>query len=203
MKRRYVFLISSICVILLVFGFLYGYNIADRIGKKPENIPSNEGIQGNTNNINNFEEDIPIIKTDDEYVTPNTTIEYIFYYLKCGHNVKKVSAASKDMVNLSKEKFISSINRNHPDWRVTKFSYKNIVIEIDKDQLCPNHYVIGVKDEKIAIYRIDSEGELVLESVLSDTSITMLKPIDQQKLRDGIIVDSKEEISRILENFIS
>ncbi len=203
MKKRIVFLISSICVILLVFGFLYGYNIAGRIGKKPESTPSEGGIHGNINNTPSSEEDISIIKPDDDYVTPNTTIEYIFYYLKCGHKVKKVSKASKDMVNLSEEKFISSIKRSHPDWRVTSFSYKNIVIEIDKEHLCPNHYVIGVKDDNIAIYKIDIEGELVLDSVLSDTSISLLKPIDQQRLKEGIIVDSKEEISRILEDFIS
>lgn len=203
MRKRAVLLISSICVILLVFGFIYGYNIAGKIGKKPESTPSENGIHGNVNNNPNSEEDISIIKNEDDYVTPNTSIEYIFYYLKCGHQVKKVSKASRDMVNLSKEKFISSINRSHPDWRVTSFSHKNIVIEIDKEHLCPNHYVIGVKDDNIAIYKIDIEGELVLDSVLTDTSISLLTPIDQQKLKDGIIVDSKEEISRILEDFIS
>ncbi len=201
MRKKHIFLIGSICILLLIFGFLYGYNIADRIGKKPNDI--SEDTEGDTNDTSNLGEDVSIIKTDDEYVTPNTTIEYIFYYLKCGHNVKKVSKASKDMINLNEEKFISYIKQSHPHWRVTYFSYENIIIEIDKEHLCPNHYVIGVKDDKIAIYKIDDEGELVLDSVLSDTSIKRLKFVDQQRLKEGIIVDSKEDISRIIEDFIS
>lgn len=201
MRKKHIFLIGSICIILLIFGFLYGYNVADRIGKKPNDI--SEDTEEDNNDTSNLGENVSIINTEDEYVTPNTTIEYIFYYLKCGHKIKKVSKASKDMINLNEEKFISHIKQSHPHWRVTDFSYENIIIEIDKEHLCPNHYVIGVKDDKIAIYKINDEGELVLDSVLSDTSIKRLKFIDQQRLREGIIVDSKEDISRIIEDFIS
>ena len=43
----------------------------------------------------------------------------------------------------------------------------------------------------------------VLDKVFDDYPISLLKEIDQKKLKEGIRVDSLEELSDVLENFIS
>ncbi|MFA7412600.1 MAG: BofC C-terminal domain-containing protein, partial [Tissierellaceae bacterium] len=74
---------------------------------------------------------------------------------------------------------------------------------ITKNHLCENHYVIGEKDGNIAIYRIDENGERKLETFFPDYPISLLMEIDQNKLIEGIVIDSQEELSDVLENFIS
>ncbi len=203
MKKRHIISISIICVVLMILGFFYGYKFAYRVGKKPKDIAPYNDTEGNMGNYENLDNDMPIIKSDNRYISPNTTIEYIIYYLQCGHHEKKVGKATSDMINMNEDMFKSFIQRHNPSWRVTSFSHEKVVIEIDKDQLCKNHYVIGVKDGKIAIFKIDDNGERVLHSILQNAPISMLKTIDQERLKKGIVVNSKEDISNILENFIS
>ncbi|MTI47800.1 BofC C-terminal domain-containing protein [Sporosalibacterium faouarense] len=204
MKKKYIFTISILCVILTIIGFAYGYNLAGkRLNKDAKPNTPNEELQGMLDKGDILSDDLPLIKRDENYISPNTTIEYVIYYLKCGDKVTKIGRPSNDIVNMNKEGFVALINRSHSNWRVVSFSTEKVVIEIDKDQLCPNHFVIGVEDGKIAIYKINEDGDKVLEKVLENAPISMLKATDQQKLKEGIIVNSEEEISDILENFIS
>lgn len=204
MKRSHILAISVVCIIMMVVGFTYGYSfLSERFnGNAKPNTPNNQG-QNNIDEGDGLTDNLVMVEGNDQYISPNTTIEYVIYYLQCGHKVEKTGKASNDIINLNEEGLQSFINRSHPNWRVTLFSSERVVIEIDKDQLCSNHYIIGVKDGKIAIFEVNEDGERVLDKVLENAPISMLKLVDQEKLKQGIIVNSKEEISDILENFIS
>lgn len=95
------------------------------------------------------------------------------------------------------------MKKNHSDMRIISFSVANIVLGESRDTLCPNHYIIGESEGKIAVYRISDTGEKILFKIFKDYSLSLLKEIDQEKLKKGIVVDTEEEISDVLENFIS
>lgn len=53
------------------------------------------------------------------------------------------------------------------------------------------------------MFSIDEEGSRVLERVFENNHINILQEIDREKITNGIVVDSQDELSEILENFIS
>ena len=61
---------------------------------------------------------------------------------------------------------------------------------------------MGEADNKVAIYKIDENGERYVYKIFDDYPIALLKS-RPEKLQEGIVVDSEEELSDVLENFIS
>ena len=104
---------------------------------------------------------------------------------------------------MTEKQYREYIKENYPNIKIISFSISEIVLREERDHLCENHYIIGQSDGKIAIYGIDENGERFLNKIFNDYSISLLKKIDQEKLTKGIVVDSEEELSDVLENFIS
>ncbi len=208
--------ISVASIILLFLGFTVvgifsGYYIGSRkISEKP-----NSQIENTENNLNNLEKisDNDLRLDDDknyetgsvdgEIIGPNTIIEYRTYYTECKHEIIETSNPEKHIINMTKESFEGFIKSNHPKWDVEDFSHEKIIILIEKNHLCQNHYVIGEKNGKIAVFRIDENVERVLDQIYNDAPISLLKEIDQEKIIKGIVTDSKEELSDKLEDYIS
>ncbi|TAH62993.1 MAG: hypothetical protein EWM50_04230, partial [Gottschalkiaceae bacterium] len=122
---------------------------------------------------------------------------------ECNHEIIETRLPEQNMINMTKERFEVFIINNHPKWKVELFSHNKITLFIEKNHLCQNHYVIGEKNGKIAVFRINEYGERILEKVYNDAPISLLKEIDQEKIKRGIVTDNKEELSDILENYIS
>ncbi len=147
-------------------------------------------------------EDLEIIQ-EVERITPNTFIEIRIHYKKCNHNITKLNEKDNNIVNMTEEEYKAYLRENYPNVKLIKFSSKEILLEEERNHLCPNHYIIGEHEGKVAVFKIDDNGQMYLDKVFADYPITLLKKIDQEKLREGIIVDSEEELSDVLENFIS
>ncbi|RKD34666.1 BofC C-terminal domain-containing protein [Thermohalobacter berrensis] len=198
------FSIFTACLVLFIIGFLVTYFIEnDNISEKPFNQIS-ESNQNNNNKPKENEnvKDMIISEENPVIISPNTYIEYDTYYTECGDVIKERKKVDENLVNMTEAQFREYISQEHPYWKISTFTNKKIVIDIKKEQLCPKHYIIGVKDNKIAIYRVDENGKRVIYQII-DKDVTLLKKVDQEKLKKGIIVNSKEEIGNILENFIS
>ncbi|EOD00677.1 BofC C-terminal domain-containing protein [Caldisalinibacter kiritimatiensis] len=194
MKKVSILSLAITCLIVAFFSFMIGYFVID-VQKNEK--PPNE-IIGSEEKDNEIE----INAKDDVYIGPNTDIEYITHYLKCNHYKSEVKNPDIKMINMDEEEFKNYIHSINQEWKVALFSHDRVVIKIEKEHLCPNHYIIGVKDEKIAIFKINKNGERKPYKIIN-VSITTLKKIDQEKLKKGIIVDSEDKITDVLENFIS
>ena len=125
------------------------------------------------------------------------------YYKKCGHTVINVDKVDNNIINMQKNQLENYLKENYTNIRLVSFSVEKIVLYEEKDCLCMNHYVIGESQGKIAIYKIDENGERVLDRIFNDAPVSMLKEVDQEKIKEGIVVDSEDELSNVLENFIS
>lgn len=211
MRRIPAISIVFVCILLISVGMIMGYFFGMKnINQKPN--PQNDIAQNNSqtdnprnNDLNSIDpiDDFELSQIEDEYIGPNTKITYMTIYLECNHSIEQIKSPEKDMVNMKKDQFEEYINNNFPNWKVTSFSHDLITINIEKNHLCPNHYVVGEKDGKIAIYKINENGERRLDKIIDNSHVSLLKEIDQKKLEKGIVVDSIDEISEILENFIS
>jgi len=151
---------------------------------------------------NNHIDDMEIIQEEDR-ISPNTVIELEINYKECNHSMTKTVELNDIIINMTEEQYRKYIRDNFPNVKILSFSGKEIRLLEERNHLCPNHYIIGEADNKVAIYKIDENGEKYVYKIFNECPISLLKELDQKRLIEGIIVNSEEELSNVLENFIS
>lgn len=194
MKRSSKFVvIFAFCITFFIISFYLGYQLMDL---SRENKHIGEG------QIQNSDDDIEIVREENR-ISPNTFIEKRIHYKECGHLVSTTELAENEVINFTRDEYIDYLNTTYPNSRLIAFSNVKIVVYSERNHLCQEHYIIGEHNGYIAIFNIDENGERVLYKSFTDYPISVLIDLDQDKLKEGIRVDSEEELSEILENFIS
>ncbi|HHV46038.1 MAG TPA: hypothetical protein GXX53_03905 [Tissierellia bacterium] len=195
MKRYIGVYIFLFCVVLFIASFGIGYYVTSMRNRENTSISEENPTE------DDFEE--LAILHEVERITPNTFIEIRIHYNKCNHNITKLNEKDNNIVNMTEEEYRDYLKEHYPNVKIVKFSSREIILEEERDYLCPNHYIIGEHEGKIAIFKIDENGERVLDRIFVDYPITLLKEIDQEKLKEGIIINTEDELTDVLENFIS
>lgn len=185
----------SLMLFLISFGIGYGLMNSSLDNRKVSELDK-------VNIEEDVEKSLEILKNEN-IVTPNTFIEERINYFSCSHVATSSRPVEENMVNMTKDEFSDYLYENYPNQRIISFSQSKIVIGVNKNHLCENHYVIGEKNGVIAIYKIGESGDRILINIFEDYPISILMDMDQEKIKEGIVVDSEEELSTILENFIS
>ncbi|WP_313757099.1 hypothetical protein [Tissierella sp.] len=197
MKKDKVLPVFFFSLTLFLVSFIFGYQLMNK-KLNPKDI-SKIGIK---------EKDIlehpeKEILGEGNRISPNTFIEERIHYMACDHIITKTNLVEDNMVNMTKEEFTEYIQANYPNKKVISFSSSKVTLGTTKNHLCENHYIVGEKDGLIAIFKVGENGERILDNVLVDYPISLLMDIDQEKIMNGIVVDNEDELSEILENFIS
>lgn len=189
-KTKLYIVLSAVVLFSLSFGI--GYMLMER------NIHNDI----TDNNIEKKETlDVEIVG-EENIIGPNTFIEMRTNYKECGHVESEVELADDSIVNMTRDEYEEYLNDN-TNYRLLSFSDTKATIWGERNHLCPNHYVVGENDGNIAVFSIDEDGNRVLERVFEDYHINLLQELDREKIVNGIVVDSQEELSEVLENFIS
>ncbi|MTI66053.1 MAG: hypothetical protein FH753_05560 [Firmicutes bacterium] len=192
-------IIVPLCILFVVVGFFYGFY-------RGSNITSEKPIDDYEDSVDNYIKeklnDNVNLMNDEVIIGPNTLIEYVIYYKECGHTTTEIEKATKNIINLNKEEYTKYANKKYKNYEIVKFKQDEVILKINKDHLCPEHFIISIKDGKIAVYGIDDNGEEKILKII-DQPIELLKKIDQEKLNRGIRVDSEEELNSILQDFTS
>lgn len=197
--KKYKFMpIFAFSIVLFLISFALGYQLMNlKIKSQAQNLSVEE------NNINgNQPHEIEIVREENR-ISPNTFVEKRIHYKACDHMVTETNPADSEIVNMDRDEFNEYISSTSSDLRLISFSHTKIVLWGERNHLCQNHYIIGEEKGKIAIYKIGENGERILDKVFNDYPLSLLIKVDQDKIREGIVVDSEEELSEILENFIS
>lgn len=190
-EKKKLLIFSSV---LFVLSFLFGYFIMDGKFKEQNRLTADLEDEG----PNHME-----ILREENRITPNTFVEERIHYKECGHLISKVDLADDEYVNMTREDLKEFLFSNEANLQLISFSNVKVVLWGEKNHLCQDHYIIGEEDGSIAIFKIDEKGERVLDKVFDEYPINVLMEVDQDKLKEGIIVNSEEELSNILENYIS
>ena len=200
MKRNKFMIIFAFSITLFLFSFMLGYSF---LGKSIEKdfAEKNSSIRDKESEFRDYE-DIQILKEEDK-ISPNTFIEIRTTYKECGHFISIVNAAEEEVINMDEKEYKEYLEDNYPNLKLISFSNEKIVIWGERNHLCKNHFIVGEEDGKIAVFKIGENGERILEKLFETYPISMLIPLDREQLIEGIVVDTEEELSDLLENFIS
>ena len=116
------------------------------------------------------------------------------YHIECGHLTwEKVK--DEEIKNMSKEDLIEK--------------YKEYTLILNQDNLlsfykedpylCENHFTVKEYEDKIVVFYRNSGA---IKSVL-DVNISMLSEEDKNLFKNGVDIDSKEELTHLIEDYTS
>ncbi|MEW8973331.1 MAG: BofC C-terminal domain-containing protein [Tissierellaceae bacterium] len=195
MKKSRLALVFVFSIALFLTSFVLGYRLMNS-RLNPEDLAK---VKSTNESI---DREIEIVKEENR-ISPNTLVEERIHYKKCDHIITEANMADYEIINMTRKEYENYLKANYPNKRLISFSSTKIVIWGEREHLCKEHYIIGEENGYIAIFRIDDNGEKVLYKIFEDYPISILVEMDQEKIREGIIVDNEDELSDILENFIS
>lgn len=134
---------------------------------------------------------------NQKLITPSTVLIFEMNFQLCGHSkIKRSVSASDDEVNLTEE----GIKLKYQDWQLISFDPEKVVLRKVMNTHCPDHFIIGVKGESIAVYKYNIDGQKTLVNE-TDIQISTLTPEDQEIVKSGIVADTEDELQGVLEGF--
>lgn len=181
------------CMALLVISFAIGYLVMNQ--KTPDMVqrPDGEGTA----------------REQEEQQTDNTYMDYVpepvsssqtrlllkTFYKGCGHTAVERQDIPEQLAGLGEEELLE----HYPGWEAEKFQGDEIILFRKVEGACPGHYVLRMLSGYVAIYMTAENGEETLVEV-TDIPVSILRLRDQQRLREGILLDSMDEVNQYLED---
>lgn len=178
---------------ILLYGFLiFIFSIGigfyySRLWKKQNMIDEAKIIQENK---------IQETSVTEEKVAFNAELSLKKYYNECGHCFVNEVELPTEFINLTR----NEIEELYSDWRVEKFSDKEIVLAQNIDSMCDEHYVLRLGESNVEIYKMEEFDDFRL---LKTTNISReyLTDTDVINLEEGIFVYGIRNLNSALEDF--
>ena len=127
-----------------------------------------------------------MLETDaqEEKISPNCSFTVRTYYKGCGHITSEYNNIPEELVNKTEQE----LKEMYPEYMVETFKSNEIVVYIEKEGECGEHYLVKDLDGKVVIYERLSDGT---ERLLEETSITTdyLPETDKLQMEKGIEVN--------------
>lgn len=134
--------------------------------------------------------------SNEEKISPNCVLTLKRYYKECSHTINEYVDMPQSLVNRTKE----DLQKEYPNWEISKYSSMDIVLYKEFDSDCGQHFVLRNDEGKIAVYRINENNE---EEVYERTEISVdyLTETDKIEIENGIKVNGIEELKQLIEDF--
>lgn len=194
-KKNFNRIIFAVGILVAVIGFTFGYlYTTGKIngGQAPVEIGSYEGVKvDNGSQLDGFE---------DVSIQPSVSEDAIFtrktHYLVCGHTITEDSKVTNDIANLTEMQFKIA----YSDWNVEKFGGEGITISRTLNKKCQEHYIVKEKDGKVAVYYQNPVDGVSLKE-MTNIHVVNLTKLDQEKLKQGIEINSAQALAELLEDY--
>lgn len=131
-----------------------------------------------------------------ERISPNCLITLKKYYKKCEHTINEYVSVPDKLVNKTQE----DLQEEYEGWEIKEFSANKIILYKEFEEECNEHYIVKDNDGKVKIYKILENGEQVEEKA-TEISTDYLTENDKLNMKNGIIVNSKEDLNQLIEDF--
>ncbi|KXZ39417.1 BofC C-terminal domain-containing protein [Alkalithermobacter thermoalcaliphilus JW-YL-7 = DSM 7308] len=183
---------SKIPILVLAFAMLLGGLYIGKFLEKKEETQVIKPIVAD--NVSEDIQDKGIVLKKGSIITFKTL------FTKCNDVVEKTENIPDQLVGADEENVKKYIKSNYPAWNLIEFDQNMIVLFREINSYCQDHYEIGQEEGKLVIYKYDEEGrKQVVEK--TEYPIEHLPEIDQEKIKNGIVVNSLEEVNQLLEDF--
>lgn len=97
-------------------------------------------------------------------------------------------------------KNMSDVKEYYPDWNVTEFSSDEVVLQKNIGGKNDERYIVSVYDDYVTVFYESSEDGIYM---ITDIPVAGLESDKQDMLNEGIFVEGRERLNRILEDYSS
>ncbi|HHU48989.1 MAG: hypothetical protein ACOYEH_05185 [Caldicoprobacterales bacterium] len=119
------------------------------------------------------------------------------FYNSCGHVLIEEHPMESRYTGKTQEELAAIF----PEWKVKRFSAEKVVFLIEIDSYCPDHYIIKQEEGLLVIFRPDKDTGLLLVAEATNIPYDQLSPEMQERLAEGIVVDSIEGVEQLIEDW--
>ncbi|MCD8215369.1 MAG: hypothetical protein LUC97_07005 [Clostridiales bacterium] len=130
-----------------------------------------------------------------EKIDSNTKIIYEYVYLG-GHKEQSETTAPRNWQGLTLTEFKGIFDT----WQIKEFSGKRVVLSKNLKVYSPKHYVLGVYEGYVAVFRKNEFSEDKVKEI-TETPVSALPETEQKRLSAGIDFYGDEELARILQDY--
>ena len=139
-----------------------------------------------------------MLETDsqEEKISPNCSFTIRTYYKGCGHITSQYNNIPEELVNKTEKE----LKEMYPEYMVETFKSNEVVVYIEKEGECGEHYLVKDLNGTVVIYeRLDDGTQRLLE----ETSITTVyfTETDKIQMQEGIEVNGKQELNQLIEDY--
>ncbi|MBP2634123.1 MAG: hypothetical protein H6Q72_30 [Firmicutes bacterium] len=139
-----------------------------------------------------------LVKQDGKIkISPDAVLVQTITYSKCKDNEVFRTKPPDNLIGLN----FSQVQKIYSGWNIEKFDTKEIEMTLSVDSLCREHsnnMFIGINDGYVTVFYGVPGPKAIIKEVTT-ISVNGLMPQDVQELRQGLIIQSKEELLRTLE----
>lgn len=182
---------TAVLTAIIIFLFLISFVVGFTITIEKNKIKSKQQLKGkNITEIAYIKDSFP------QRINEDTILVVRKYFKGCGHIIEEKSNISKEFVNMTKEDFKSLFS----GWEIDAFNSKYVVISRTFNGYCQNHFIISIKDNRVAIfYSQPVDGDNL--KLITPISVDNLPEKEVEDLKKGIVVNSFEDAIKIVEDF--
>ena len=129
-------------------------------------------------------------------IKPSTRIMYEYVY----QADNRTETSEKDPPYFLLDQPREKIADYYLDWDIIEFNENQVKLRRTVPELFEDQFVLGVKDDYVAVYHRSNTGAVRLKEV-TGTPIGALSPDEQSKLMAGINIGSEEQLAKMLEDY--
>ncbi|MFZ5965752.1 MAG: BofC C-terminal domain-containing protein [Bacillota bacterium] len=209
------------CLLLLVLSFGYGYWKGDVLSPNKPNVTEpnplssmtevlqekqpNKNTNTNTNEQQNSQSEDPIISPtpeieNDHIITNGTKLLLTTYYEKTRDTITNEGELPAEIYELTLVEIQQLLMTQYPDWTIRELSGDVIELYRVKNGVSPNHYIAKANNNFISFYKVDEHGKEILYEQ-TEIPLDVLSETDKSKLKEGIILNSLNDLDRIKEDY--
>ena len=195
MKKLILFL--SVSFFVLVIGFFIGRKISTS-NKQDDTVIARNTVNNTITNKQEKGKDKEILTSlSEEKISINTQIIEETYYSKCDHKVENIIKDTKKYINMTKD----MLQKEFPTWEIKEFEKDKVVLYKEEEDFCNEHFLIKDEDGYITIYTIDNDKNILELLDKTDIATKYLTNVDQDNLKNGMIIYTKQNLNKLIEDF--
>lgn len=188
-KAIYISIILSV-----IFSIITGFGMYKYSQKKT--ISNSIIIKQLGNGGENVDKELIEASSQEELVSPTARIKMRQYYKKCGHTTENEFSVPEEIINMNQKQ----VEKYYFGWNIDSFSSSDLTISKENGGVCDEHYIVKDVDGLVNVYCIDeSDRESLVYSTQIETKY--LPKEDSEKLKQGISIVGKENLSSLLEDY--
>lgn len=130
----------------------------------------------------------------DVILAQDANIEIGYTYKMCGHKEKIMLTGDARFTG----KTAKEIKSEYPNTNIREFGEHNLVMQMDVDEYCPQHYIIKLNNGKVGIYktsRSTGTSDLYLDLKLDATAV---KQEEIARLEQGVVFENTTDVNNYL-----